>query len=35
MKLETQLDKLAELGLCLNSGITIDDLLYSYERSLW
>ena len=33
MKLETQLDKLAELGLVLNSGVTIDDLLHSYDRS--
>jgi hypothetical protein len=29
MKLETQLEKLAELGLSLNEGVTIDDLLYS------
>lgn len=33
LKLEAQLDKLAELGLVLNSGITIDDLLYSLDRS--
>lgn len=32
MKLETQLDRLAELGLALNPGITIEDLLHSYER---
>jgi hypothetical protein len=33
LKLEAQLDKLAELGLVLNPGITIDDLLYSLDRS--
>jgi hypothetical protein len=33
VKLETQLDKLAELGLVLNPGITIDDILYSFKRS--
>jgi hypothetical protein len=33
MKLETQLEKLAALGLSLNEGITIDDLLYSLDRS--
>ena len=33
MKLETQLDKLAELGLVLNHGITVEDLLYSLNRS--
>jgi hypothetical protein len=33
VKLETQLDKLAELGLVLNPDVTIDDLLYSIERS--
>ncbi len=32
LKLETQLAKLAELGLVLNLGITIDDLLYSLDR---
>ncbi len=32
MKLETQLEKLAELGLVLNTGITIEDLLFSYDR---
>ena len=33
MKLEAQLDKLAELGLVLNPEVTIDDLLYSSERA--
>ncbi|WP_295613999.1 hypothetical protein [Chamaesiphon sp. GL140_3_metabinner_50] len=33
MKLEAQLDELAKLGLVLNSGITIEDLLYSLDRS--
>ena len=33
MKLETQLEQLAELGLVLNPGITIDDLLCSIDRS--
>jgi hypothetical protein len=33
VKLETQLDKLAELGLVLNAGVTIDDILYSFDRS--
>lgn len=32
MKLEQQLEKLAELGLPLNDGITVDDLLYSFDR---
>lgn len=32
MKLETQLEMLAGLGLSLNKGITIDDLLYSFKR---
>lgn len=32
MTLEQQLAKLAELGLKLNDGITIDDLLYSFGR---
>ena len=32
MKLETQLDRLAELGLALNPGIKIEDLLHSYDR---
>ncbi|MEM1084157.1 MAG: hypothetical protein AAGI48_08535 [Verrucomicrobiota bacterium] len=33
MKLETQIDKLAELGLPLNEGITVDDFLTSWSRS--
>jgi hypothetical protein len=33
MKLETQLAKLAPLGLVLNPGIEIDDLLHSIDRS--
>ena len=32
MKLEQQLTTLAELGLKLNDGVTIDDLLYSFDR---
>jgi hypothetical protein len=32
LKLETQLEKLAELGLILNPGITIEDILYSFPR---
>ena len=32
MKLEKQLAKLAELGLALDPGITIDDLLHSFDR---
>jgi hypothetical protein len=32
MQLETQLIKLAELGLVLNPGITIEDILYSLDR---
>ena len=32
MTLEQQIDKLAELGLRLNEGITIDDFLYSADR---
>jgi hypothetical protein len=32
LKLEQQLDKLAELGLVLNPGITIEDILYSFDR---
>ena len=32
MELETQLAKLAELGLVLNAGIEIEDLLYSLDR---
>jgi hypothetical protein len=33
LELETQLAKLAELGLVLNTGIEIEDLLYSLDRS--
>ncbi len=32
MKLEKQIEKLAELGLVLNQGISIDSLLTSYPR---
>src|SRR5262245_56197794 len=32
MTLEQQLAKLAELGLKLDDGITVDDLLYSFGR---
>jgi len=32
MKLEEQLESLARLGLKLNEGVTVDDLLYSYGR---
>jgi hypothetical protein len=32
LQLETQLAKLAELGLALNPGISIEDLLYSLDR---
>jgi hypothetical protein len=32
MTLEQQLAKLAELGLKLDDGITIDDILYSFDR---
>jgi hypothetical protein len=32
MTLEQQLDALAEIGLTLNDGVTIDDLLYSFDR---
>jgi hypothetical protein len=32
MKLETQIDKLSEIGLKLNEGIVIDDLLNSFSR---
>jgi hypothetical protein len=34
LKLETQLIKLAELGLILNPDITIEDLLYSLDREI-
>ena len=30
--LEQQLETLAQLGLTLNDGVTVDDLLYSWER---
>lgn len=33
MKLEQQLAKLAEIGLKLNDGVTVDDLIYSFDRS--
>jgi xanthosine utilization system XapX-like protein len=33
LELETQLAKLANLGLALNAGIEIEDLLYSLDRS--
>jgi hypothetical protein len=33
MNLEQQIAKLAELGLVLNDGITVDDLLYSYNQA--
>jgi hypothetical protein len=32
MTLEQQLAKLAELGLKLDDGVTIDDILYSFDR---
>jgi hypothetical protein len=32
MKLEDQLATLAALGLALEPGVTIDDLLYSFDR---
>jgi hypothetical protein len=32
MTLEQQLDALTELGLHLNDGVTLDDLLYSWKR---
>jgi hypothetical protein len=35
MKLEKQLEKLAELGLPLNAGITVDDLIYSFDREAY
>ena len=35
MKLEEQLEKLAELGFTLNEGVTIDDLLYSLPREVY
>jgi len=33
MILEKQLGVLAELGLRLNEGVTVDDLFYSYDRN--
>jgi hypothetical protein len=33
MKLEAQLEQLAEFGLILNDGVTIDDILYHDDRS--
>lgn len=35
MKLEQQLEALNQLGMKLNDGITIDDLLYSYDREAY
>jgi hypothetical protein len=32
MTLEDQLAALSELGLSLNDGVTVDDLLYSFDR---
>src|SRR5260221_14678970 len=32
MTLEQQLSKLADLGLKLDDGITVDDILYSFAR---
>nr|WP_298113951.1 hypothetical protein [uncultured Pseudomonas sp.] len=32
MKLEEQIEKLSEIGLFLNDGVSIDDLLLSYSR---
>ena len=32
VKLEVQLDKLAALGFKLEDGITVDDILYSFDR---
>lgn len=32
MTLEEQLDALSKLGLALNDGVTVDDLLYSFDR---
>ena len=33
MTLEKQIDVLGELGFRLNDGITVDDLLYSFDRT--
>jgi hypothetical protein len=35
VKLEQQLAKLAELGLKLNDGVTVDDLIYSWKREAY
>jgi hypothetical protein len=35
MKLEDQLDTLENLGLGLNPGVTIDELLYSFDREAY
>lgn len=35
VKLEVQLAKLAELGFKLDDGITIDDILYSFDRKVY
>ena len=35
MKLEQQLAKLAELGLKLNDGVTVNDLIYSWKREAY
>ena len=35
MKLEDQLAPLADLGLALEPGVTIDDLLYSFDRGAY
>ncbi len=32
MKLEEQIEKLSDIGLSLNKGVTINDLLLSYSR---
>lgn len=32
MTLEQQLEALSEVGLTLNDGVTVDDLLYSFDR---
>ncbi len=32
MKLETQIEKLAEIGLHLSDGVTVDDIVYSFPR---
>lgn len=35
MTLENQLARLAELGLTLDEGVTVDDLLYSFDREAY